>query len=49
MNIILLSGGFGQRLWPLSNSVWSKQFIQSFRSGQSQEYEFMVQRIISPD
>ena len=27
MNIILLSGGSGQRLWPLSNSIRSKQFV----------------------
>ena len=26
MNIILLSGGSGKRLWPLSNDVRSKQF-----------------------
>ena len=28
MNIILLSGGSGKRLWPLSNDVRSKQFIK---------------------
>ena len=28
MNIILLSGGSGKRLWPLSNEVRSKQFIK---------------------
>lgn len=27
MNIILLSGGSGKRLWPLSNDVRSKQFV----------------------
>ncbi|MEE3399759.1 MAG: sugar phosphate nucleotidyltransferase, partial [Eubacterium sp.] len=27
MNIILLSGGSGKRLWPLSNDIRSKQFI----------------------
>ena len=27
MNIILLSSGSGKRLWPLSNDVRSKQFI----------------------
>ena len=31
MNIILLSGGSGKRLWPLSNDVRSKQFIKIFR------------------
>ncbi len=30
MNIILLSGGSGQRLWPLSNNVRSKQFLKIF-------------------
>ena len=31
MNIILLSGGSGTRLWPLSNDVRSKQFIKIFK------------------
>lgn len=31
MNIILLSGGSGKRLWPLSNNVRSKQFLKIFR------------------
>lgn len=33
MNIILLSGGSGKRLWPLSNDVRSKQFLKVFRKG----------------
>lgn len=45
MNIVLLSGGSGQRLWPLSNSVRSKQFIKLFKNEQTQEYESMVQRV----
>ena len=44
MNIILLSGGSGKRLWPLSNEVRSKQFIKIFKNDQG-EYESMVQRI----
>ncbi len=44
MNIILLSGGSGKRLWPLSNDIRSKQFIKIFESGNG-EYESMVQRI----
>lgn len=44
MNIILLSGGSGERLWPLSNDVRSKQFIKIFR-GESGKYESMVQRV----
>ena len=31
MNIILLSGGSGKRLWPLSNDIRSKQFIKFFK------------------
>ncbi len=44
MNIILLSGGSGKRLWPLSNDIRSKQFIKIFRQDNG-EYESMVQRI----
>ena len=44
MNIILLSGGSGKRLWPLSNDVRSKQFIKLFK-GTDGEYESMVQRM----
>ena len=40
MNIILLSGGSGKRLWPLSNDVRSKQFIRIFRDAQG-NYESM--------
>lgn len=43
MNIILLSGGSGKRLWPLSNDVRSKQFLKLFKNGD--EYESMVQRV----
>lgn len=44
MHIILLSGGSGKRLWPLSNDIRSKQFIPLFpqRNG---EYISMVQRV----
>lgn len=44
MNIILLSGGSGKRLWPLSNEVRSKQFIKLFKNADN-EYESMVQRV----
>ena len=44
MNIILLSGGSGKRLWPLSNDVRSKQFIKLFKNADG-EYESMVQRM----
>ena len=44
MNIILLSGGSGKRLWPLSNDIRSKQFIKIFKSEEGR-YESMVQRV----
>lgn len=44
MNIILLSGGSGKRLWPLSNDIRSKQFIKIFKM-EDGEYESMVQRM----
>ena len=44
MNIILLSGGSGKRLWPLSNDIRSKQFIKIFKTTDGQ-YESMVQRV----
>ena len=44
MNIILLSGGSGKRLWPLSNDVRSKQFIKFFKK-EDGGYESMVQRV----
>lgn len=44
MNIILLSGGSGKRLWPLSNDTRSKQFIRIFKKADG-EYESMVQRV----
>ncbi len=44
MNIILLSGGSGKRLWPLSNDIRSKQFIQLFKDDKG-EYESMLQRV----
>lgn len=44
MNIVLLSGGSGKRLWPLSNDIRSKQFIKIFKKEDGQ-YESMVQRV----
>lgn len=43
MNIILLSGGSGKRLWPLSNGVRGKQFLKLFKINESC-YESMLQR-----
>ncbi len=45
MNIIILSGGSGKRLWPLSNDVRSKQFIRILKKEGTDEYESMVERI----
>lgn len=54
MNIVLLSGGSGKRLWPLSNDIRSKQFIKFFKKPEHDipmvteytgEYESMVQRV----
>lgn len=54
MNIILLSGGSGKRLWPLSNDIRSKQFIKLFKKPEhsismgteySGDYESMLQRV----
>ena len=44
MHIVLLSGGSGKRLWPLSNDVRSKQFIKMFHN-EDGELESMVQRV----
>ena len=44
LNIILLSGGSGKRLWPLSNDVRSKQFIKIFKNDDG-SYESMLQRM----
>ena len=54
MNVILLSGGSGTRLWPLSNEVRSKQFLKILKKPDGQ-HESMVQRVyrmikeVSPD
>ena len=44
MNIVLLSGGSGKRLWPLSNDIRSKQFLKLFVNARG-ERESMVQRV----
>ena len=46
MQIILLSGGSGTRLWPLSNESRSKQFLRILPRENSDELESMVQRIV---
>ncbi len=44
MHLILLSGGSGKRLWPLSNEVRSKQFLKLLPSSNG-DLESMVQRV----
>lgn len=44
MHIILLSGGSGKRLWPLSNDIRSKQFIKLFKT-ENDSYESMIQHM----
>ncbi len=45
MRLILLSGGSGKRLWPLSNDARSKQFLQLLKSPDG-TMESMVQRVV---
>jgi len=45
MQIILLSGGSGKRLWPLSNEARSKQFLPLLQ-GSDGGRESMVQRVV---
>lgn len=44
MHIVLLSGGSGKRLWPLSNDIRSKQFIPFFRQSDGGRHS-MAQRV----
>ncbi|MDE5876338.1 MAG: cupin domain-containing protein [Muribaculaceae bacterium] len=46
MQIILLSGGSGTRLWPLSNDARSKQFLRLLPVEGSDKLESMVQRVV---
>jgi mannose-1-phosphate guanylyltransferase len=46
MQIILLSGGSGKRLWPLSNDVRSKQFLKMLTDGNGNR-QSIVQRVYS--
>lgn len=47
MKLVLLSGGSGKRLWPLSNDSRSKQFLKVLRNRRTHEPESMVQRVWS--
>ncbi|MBP3853240.1 MAG: hypothetical protein J6D18_01575 [Erysipelotrichaceae bacterium] len=44
MHIVLLSGGSGKRLWPLSDAVQVKQFLPFLKDEQGQD-ESMLQRV----
>ena len=44
MHIVLLSGGSGKRLWPLSNDIRSKQFLKLFPA-EDGTYQSMLQRV----
>ncbi|MDX6154008.1 sugar phosphate nucleotidyltransferase [Marinococcus sp. PL1-022] len=44
MRLVLLSGGSGKRLWPLSNDTRSKQFLKVL-DGPDGQKESMVQRV----
>ncbi|WNR43505.1 sugar phosphate nucleotidyltransferase [Paenibacillus roseipurpureus] len=44
MKLVLLSGGSGKRLWPLSNDSRSKQFLKVLEN-EDGEMESMVQRV----
>jgi len=44
MRLVLLSGGSGKRLWPLSNDARSKQFLKVLVNNKGQ-YESMIQRV----
>lgn len=45
MKIILLSGGSGKRLWPLSNDARSKQFLRLLTAPDG-SHESMIQRVV---
>lgn len=44
MNLVLLSGGSGKRLWPLSNEIRSKQFLKLFKD-ENGVSESILQRV----
>ena len=45
MQLVLLSGGSGKRLWPLSNNTRSKQFLPLLKR-EDGTLESMVQRVV---
>ena len=46
MNVILLSGGSGKRLWPLSNEARAKQFLKVLKTEDGRGVS-MLQKVFS--
>ena len=46
MNIIILSGGEGRHIWPLSNEARSKQFLRLLTDNETGTSESMIQRVV---
>lgn len=46
MQLVLLSGGSGKRLWPLSNNARSKQFLPLLEKDDGSGMESMLQRVV---
>lgn len=46
MQIVILSGGSGKRLWPFSNEVRSKQFLRLLPGTDPDRDESMLQRVV---
>lgn len=46
MHIIILSGGEGKQIWPLSNETRSKQFLRLLPDEVTGESESMIQRVL---
>lgn len=45
MKLVLLSGGSGKRLWPISNDARSKQFLPILKEEKTEQNQSMVQRV----
>ncbi|GMA63366.1 sugar phosphate nucleotidyltransferase [Alicyclobacillus fastidiosus] len=45
MKLVLLSGGSGKRLWPMSNDIRSKQFLRVLPVAQAAQPQSMLQRV----
>lgn len=45
MHVVLLSGGSGKRLWPLSNELRSKQYVKCIKEEEGNSICSMIQRV----